>query len=401
MTAQTTTLEKTVLSPVPVQSTDDIEEFRKLPFTIYSNDPYWIPHVRQEVEDVFDADKNPFHKHGQVERWIIKNTSGQTVGRVAAFINDRNAHTFQQPTGGMGFFECIDDEEVAFALFDQCKAWLTERGMEAMDGPINFGERDKFWGLIIENFTLSPYANQGYNPAYYIKFFENYGFQIYFEQLIFNRSFHDPLPPIYQRRVERLYGQGDVEIRHYEKNKAREYAGYFMQIYNEAFKVLDNFKPITEEQTFTTLERIKPIINSDVLMFVFYRGQPAAFMIALPNVNEIYQKVGDNMNWWGKIKFLYYKTVSPPKTVFGVTFGIKPEFQRKGLEGLFFDDILTRVATTPNYQYDNYIVSWVGDWNPKMIRVMEALGCKITRKMATYRKLFDENAPFERAPMIT
>ncbi len=320
---------------------------------------------------------------------------------MAAFINQRNAHTFRQPTGGMGFFECVNNQEAAFALFDQCKRWLSERGMEAMDGPINFGERDKFWGLVMENFALSPYVNQGYNPEYYVRFFENYGFQIYFKQLIFNRSFHDPLPPIYARHTQRLHHQGEVEIRHYQKSKVQEYAQYFMEIYNDAFQVLDNFKPITKEQVFTTLERIKPIIDSDVLMFIFYRGKPAAFMIALPNVNEIYQKVGDNMNWFGKLKFLYYKTFAPPHTVFGVTFGVKPEFQRKGLEGLFFEDILNRVAATPNYRYNNYIVSWVGDFNPKMIRVMEALGCKEARTMATYRKLFDETVPFERAPFIT
>ena len=306
-----------------VQTEADVEDFRQLPFKIYQNDPYWIPYVRQEVEQVFDPEKNPFFAHGEVARWLLKDSENNAVGRVAAFINQRNAYTFQQPTGGMGFFECIDDKAAAFALFDQCKAWLTKRGMEAMDGPINFGERDKFWGLIIENFQLSPYSNQGYNPKYYVRLFEDYGFQIYFEQLIFDRSFHDPLPPIYQRRVERLHRQGEVEIRHYDKAKAREYAHCFMEIYNDAFQVLDNFKPITQDQVFTTLKRIKPIIDSDVLMFVFYQGKPAAFMIALPNVNEIYQRVGDNMNWWGKLKFLYYKTVSPPKTVFGVTFGVK------------------------------------------------------------------------------
>ena len=396
-----TTDSKTSFTIHSVQTKADVEDFRQLPYRIYQNDPYWIPYVRQEVEQVFDPDKNPFFSHGEVARWLLRDSKKNVVGRVAAFINQRNAYTFRQPTGGIGFFECIDDESAAFALFDQCKAWLSERGMEAMDGPINFGERDKFWGLIIENFKLPPYANQGYNPAYYVRLFEKYGFQTYFKQLIFNRSFHDPLPPIYQRRVERLHRQGNVEIRHYEKAKAQEYAHYFMEIYNDAFQVLDNFKPITQEQVFTTLKRIKPIIDSDVLMFVFYQGKPAAFMIALPNVNEIYQHVGDNMNWWGKLKFLYYKTVSPPKNVFGVTFGVKPEFQRKGLEGLFFEDILNRVAASTSYQYDNYIVAWVGDFNPKMIRVMEALGCKPIRTMATYRKLFDENAPFERAPMIT
>ncbi|MEM8969499.1 MAG: GNAT family N-acetyltransferase, partial [Bacteroidota bacterium] len=143
-----------------IRNNADKEAFRQLPYQIYQNDPNWVPHIRQEVEAVFDPNKNTFFTHGQAERWIMRNASGKVVGRVAAFINERKAHTFNQPTGGLGFFERIDDQEAAFALFDQCKAWLSERGMEAMDGPINFGENNKYWGLITENYDLKPYYGQ-------------------------------------------------------------------------------------------------------------------------------------------------------------------------------------------------------------------------------------------------
>ena len=384
-----------------VEGKADVKEFRQLPYRIYKSDPYWIPHLRQDIEEVFDPKQNTFFSHGEVERWLLRDSTGQVVGRVAAFINKRNAHSFQQPTGGMGFFECINDQDAAFALFNKCKDWLEARDMKAMDGPINFGERNKYWGLITENFKLEPYYGQNYNPKYYVKFFEDYGFKVYFNQLIFDRSFHKPLPPIYERRCRRLHEQGHVAIRHYEKNKSLEYARYFMEIYNSAWQTHDNFKEMTEEQALSLLKRVKPIVDPDVLMFVFYEGKPAAFMIALPNVNELWKKVGDNKNIIGLLKFLYYKTFSHPKSVYGVAFGVKPEFQNRGLEGLFFEDILNRVAATPDYKYENYIVTWIGDWNPKMLKLMEALGCQQVRTMATYRKLFDEKATFERSPIIT
>lgn len=396
-----TTKTDTSFTVHPVTDNSDVEQFRRLPFRIYHNDPHWIPHLRQDIEEVFDPKQNTFFSHGAAQRWLLRDASNNVVGRVAAFVNERNAHTFQQSTGGMGFFECIDNQEAAFVLFDQCKEWLEARGMEAMDGPINFGERNKYWGLITDNFESSPYYGQNYNPKYYVKFFENYGYKVYFNQLIFNRSFHKPLPPIYERHCRRLHEQGHVSIRHYEKSKSLEYARYFMEIYNSAWQTHDNFKEMTEEQALALLKRIKPIVDPDVLMFAFYEGKPAAFMIALPNVNELWKKVGDNKNWLGLLKFLYYKTVSPPKSVYGVAFGVKPEFQNRGLEGLFFEDILNRVAATPNYKYDSYIVTWIGDWNPKMLKLMEALGCQHIRTMATYRKLFDEQATFERAPIIT
>ena len=385
---------------VPVRTSQDKEDFRQLPYKIYQNDPHWIPHIRQEVEAVFDPKQNTFFTHGQAERWIMKDASGAVIGRVAAFINERKAHTFTQPTGGVGFFECIDNKEAAFALFDQCQAWLSERKMEAMDGPVNFGENNKYWGLITKNFELPPYYGQNYNPPYYIKFFEDYGFQVYFNQIIFHRSFHDLLPEVYQRRSDRLKKQGTYELRYYEKNKSLVYAKAFMDIYNDAWQTHDNFKPMTEQQAMALLRQIKPVVDEEMLYFVYHEGEPVAFMIALPNINTIYRKVGDNMNLLGKLKFLYYQRTLSVREVYGVAFGVKQKYQMRGIEGLIFDDIIDIVQRTPNYKYDNYIVTWVGDFNPSMIRVMEALGAKQVRTLSTYRKLFDEHAEFERSPII-
>ncbi len=385
---------------ISVRTAQDKEDFRQLPYRIYRGDPNWIPHIRQEVDAVFDPQQNTFFTHGTAERWVMKNPAGEVIGRVAAFINERKAHTFTQPTGGMGFFECIDDQAAAFALFDQCRKWLSERDMEAMDGPVNFGENNKYWGLITRNFELPPYYGQNYNPEYYIKFFEDYGFQIYFEQIIFHRSFHDLLPEVYQRRADRLKKQGTYKLVNYKKRESLKFARAFMDIYNDAWQTHDNFKAMTETQAMALLKQIKPVVDEDMLYFVYHEGQAVAFMIALPNINAIYRRVGDNMNLWGKLKFLYYQKTLPVREVYGVAFGVKQKYQMRGIEGLIFDDIIDIVQRTPNYKYDNYIVTWVGDFNPKMIRVMEALGAKQVRTLATYRKLFDENAVFERSPII-
>lgn len=383
-----------------VESKEQIRAFNRLPFRIYKHDPNWIPHIRQEVEAVFDPEKNTFFTHGEACRWIMRDASGAVVGRVAAFINQRKAHTFKQPTGGMGFFECIDDQEAANVLFDRCKSWLQARGMEAMDGPINFGENNKYWGLIIENFNLPPYYGQNYNPEYYVKLFENYGFQIYFRQLIFHRDFFVPMPELFQRRVARLRQQNIYEVKTYDKSRAREVARHFMEVYNDAWQTHDNFKAMTEAQAFALLKQIKPIVDENLIYFVYYKQEPIAFMIALPNINEIYKKVGDSMNLWGKLKFLFYKATTKVRSAYGVAFGVKQHYQMRGIEGLIFKSLREKVDTTKNYPYQTYIVTWVGDFNPKMVRVMEALGCERVRTLATYRKLFDENAVFERSPII-
>ena len=142
-------------------------EFLQLPVQLYKNEKNWIRPLDKDVEAVFDPKENKFFRHGECTRWLLLNQQGNTIGRVAAFWDKHTARKGNdQPTGGMGFFECIQDQEAAFLLFDTCKKWLTDRGMEAMDGPINFGNRDRWWGLLVEGFTEPNYC-MPYNFLYY------------------------------------------------------------------------------------------------------------------------------------------------------------------------------------------------------------------------------------------
>ena len=169
-----------------------IRQFLELPEKIYRDDSRWIRPLDKDIETVFNPEKNKFWRHGKAIRWVLHNAQGECIGRVAAFINDRTANTEDQPTGGMGFFECIDDQKAADLLFDTCKQWLTDNGMEAMDGPINFGERTQWWGLLIEGFH-APVYQMNYNPEYYVKLFETYGFKLYFKQFVLYRHLQDPV----------------------------------------------------------------------------------------------------------------------------------------------------------------------------------------------------------------
>jgi hypothetical protein len=143
---------------LPVNDSKTRKEFLDVARTLYKNDENWICPLDAEIRAIFDPKKNPFFKHGTAHRWILKDAAGKLIGRVAAFINEKKAFQYEQPTGGMGFFECIDDKAAAFSLFDTAKNWLQAQGMKAMDGPINFGENDSFWGLLIEGFTPPSYG---------------------------------------------------------------------------------------------------------------------------------------------------------------------------------------------------------------------------------------------------
>jgi len=120
---------------------------------INKNDKIWVCPLDKDIKAVFDPRINTHFKHGIVERWVLTDHTNRLTGRIAAFVNFNLAKTFEQPTGGIGFFECINDKDAAFLLFNSAVEWLKEKGMEAMDGPINFGETDKYWGLLVNGFT--------------------------------------------------------------------------------------------------------------------------------------------------------------------------------------------------------------------------------------------------------
>ncbi|HEU0065083.1 MAG TPA: hypothetical protein VFQ58_08625, partial [Flavisolibacter sp.] len=150
---------------------------------INRNNANYIRPLNHEINEVFDPKKNKAFRFGKVKRWILKTDDGQLIGRIAAFTNKKYRNKGDDVTvGGVGFFDCINNQEAADILFDVARHWLLQQGMEAMDGPINFGERDKWWGLVVEGFQ-EPLYGMNYNPPYYVQLFENYGFQPFFHQI--------------------------------------------------------------------------------------------------------------------------------------------------------------------------------------------------------------------------
>jgi hypothetical protein len=157
-------------------------QFFNLSFDIYKSDENWVCPLQNDIESVFDPKKNNFFNFGKCTRWILLDENAKTIGRIAAFINFKKANLEVVPTGGCGFFECIEDQAAANMLFDTAKEWLVQNGMQAMIGPVNFGENDMWWGLLIEGFK-QPFYGMNYNPPYYKNLFESYGFTIKYEQI--------------------------------------------------------------------------------------------------------------------------------------------------------------------------------------------------------------------------
>ena len=159
------------------------QEFIEVNVLMNKANSNYIRPLDNEINEIFDIEKNRNFKYGKAIRWILKNDTNELIGRIAAFTNSKYINygtTFT--VGGCGFFDCINEQDAANLLFDTAKNWLIEQGMEAMDGPINFGDRDKWWGLLVDGFNREPIYGMPFNPEFYQQLFENYGFQNYYNQ---------------------------------------------------------------------------------------------------------------------------------------------------------------------------------------------------------------------------
>ncbi len=384
---------------IPVNNSATAREFLILPIRIYKDSEHWIRPLDQDIESVFDSKKNKSFRHGSAARWIVVDDSGRTVGRVAAFENKKSKNKGNdQPTGGMGFFEAINDKQVAFMLFDACKTWLQEKGMEAMDGPINFGDRDKWWGLLVDGYEIEPNYLQHYNFPYYQELFEAYGFQTYFQQYTYGRKTRDPLSPKLAAKAQRLEEDPAYSFSHMRLKNLPKYIEDFKTVYNQAWGG-HGVPQMSTAQAKAIINQLKPIIDEKIVWFGYYNEDPIAFFIMLPEMNQIFKHVNGNLNWLGKLKFVWHKWRKTCNKMFGLVFGIVPAHQGKGVEGSLI--MAARQMVQDDYhRYEDFEMNWIGDFNPKMLRVAEQVGGYIAKTHVTYRKIFDETVPFKRHPMI-
>lgn len=354
---------------------------------IYKNDDVWVCPLDNDIEAVFDPAKNNFHNDGKCTRWVLTGDNGQPMGRIAAFINNKKAYNYEQPTGGIGFFECIDDEKTAFLLFDTAKEWLSKNGMQAMDGPINFGENDNFWGLLVEGF-IPPSYGMNYNPPYYQAFFERYGFQTLYAQITNHLDILKPFPERFYKIAKWVTQKPGYEFKHLKVSELQKFATDFMEIYNDAWKDFDNFVPITHATIAESFKKMKAIMDENLIWFAYVNNEPVAFMIVLPDANPMIKSLNGKLDLIGKLKFLYYKWKGVSR-MRAIVMGTKQKFQNHGIEsGLF---ITLGEYVLPLNQYNELELSWVGDFNEKMIAMHNAMGAVFAKRHLTMRYIFKEH----------
>lgn len=378
---------------IEVNSKKDKKDFIQIACSIYKNEKNWIRPLDKDINSVFDPKTNKAFRKGDVKRWILKNNN-ETIGRIAAFYSSKNDKE-KLRVGGCGFFECIDDEEAAKMLFDTAKNWLEKNGYNSMDGPINFGERDKWWGCLVEGFDIDPNYLQNYGKTYYQKLFENYGFQLLFRQLTFLKKVRTPLSEKLSLKAERALRDPNYNFKTLEKRNIQKYIRDFTKIYNDAWSKYPGVSKLELSQAKLLFAQLKPILDEKILWFAYHNNDPVGFFISIPEMNQIFKHVNGKLDLFGKLKTFYHLKIKKScKKMVGLVFGIVPKHQGKGVDGALI--MASRETIQEKLAYEDLELNWIPDFNKSMIRVAEQVQVKLGKIHHTYRYNFDRSIPVER-----
>ncbi|PSR13404.1 MAG: hypothetical protein DA408_17460 [Bacteroidetes bacterium] len=368
----------------------DWKAFHQVPHYIYARDPHWIAPLQGDVENVFNADKNKALESGQAKQWVLYNDAGRAIGRIAAFIDARRNAQRDRREGGIGFFECVNDAAAANRLFDEAEAFLLRAGMDTIHAPVNFGERDKFWGLLIKGWH-PPLYHENYHPPYYRAFLDQRGYLPMEQIFTFGGQVEDIA---YQRLTtiaDRVRERYHVQSRSIRINDLRGEGEYLAQVYNEAFASMPHFKPLEGVQLYKMLKQLKPVMDPLLTCIAFADGKPVGFCALMPDINLSLKFAKGQLKWWKMPRFFFNLKMSKPKLVKGVAFGIHPEYQRKGVFSEMVDFLATVDDGANPKKYDALGLATIRGGNYAMLNSAKAaLNVYVERVHLSFVKLFGD-----------
>jgi len=369
---------------VEVNDRKSRKAFLEFPRKLYKTDPNFISPLDKDIESIFDPKQNNFYSHGICTRWILK--KGDAInGRIAAFINYEKNKNPDFMIGGIGFFESVDDRNVAFELFDTAKNWLIQHNAKGMDGPVNFGENDKYWGLLIEGF-VSPGVGMNYHPSYYKAFFEHYGFTRLYDQYTNVIHVAKPFPERFTKIADWISSKPEYTFRHFEQRHFQQFARDFIEIYNDAWSEFENFTPIELKTIQRSFAEMKPIVDEKIIWFAYHQQEPIAFVLALPDINVILKPLKGKLHLLNKMRFFWLSKTTSIHRIRFIVMGCKKKYQNKGIESGIIRRLQLEVL--PRNTITEAELAWVGDFNKKMLALHAATGAVREKVHRTYRKLF-------------
>ena len=374
---------------IPVTSEDQRKEFAKFPWRIYKDDPLWVPPIYMDHLALLTPGKHPFWEHADQQLFLAKR-DGELVGTISAHVNHRHNEIHKDKVGFFGFFETIDDQAVADALFDAASGWLREQGMDAIRGPENPSQNEEV-GLLVDGFHEPRVVMMMYNPRYYQGLVENAGFQkaqdLWAWDIltnIFDLNVQK-LPRKFIRVAEQAKQRENLEFRSLNMKRFDDDVQVAKVVYNEAWEINWGFVPFTDHEIEHLAKELKMILDHDLIILAFVDGKPGGIGLTIPNVYPAMVKPRPQHNiWslhWTLAKFLLHKRkVDSLRTLI---LGVVPEYRGMGIDALLYVET-ARSAFRKGYQRCE--MSWILESNDMMNRIIERLGGKVYKTYRVYEK---------------
>jgi hypothetical protein len=359
----------------PVISRKQLREFIELPWKIYRDDPHWVPPLVRHLKETFNPRKNPFYDHADVQLFLARR-GDKSVGRIAAVVNDAHNQFHEERTGFFGFFESVNDEDVAQKLLETARDWLREKGMETLRGPANFSSNDE-WGMLIQGFDKSPMLMMTYNPPYYPEFMDRYGLSKAKDLYAYRMFTKDGVPARLRRMAEKIQQREDMAIRPIYMKDFDNELGRIKEVYNNAWSKNWGFVPMTDEEFDHLAKQLKPLVVPELVLLAEVAGQPAGFSLTLPDYNQALKHINGRLFPFGLIKLWWYSRKIDCVRI--MVTGVVHKYQKRGIDAIFYIRTFdTGVARGVKWGE----MSWVLEDNEMMKRAMEMMGGKIYK---TYR----------------
>ena len=360
-----------------VSSKSDLNKFIKLPWSIYQGDPHWVPPLITDMKTKLNPKKNPYFEHSDA-KYFLAEEGGKVAGRIAATVNNNHNKFHEENIGFFGFFECIDNQSAANALFDKAAEYLRECNVDLMRGPANLTSNDD-WGLLVDPFDSSPQVMMTYNPEYYIRLVLNYGFQKTMDLYAYWEAPHE----VTERSIrvaEKLKKRLKITFRKVNMKIFWDEVEKIHGIYNSAWSRNWGFVPMTKHEFLHIAKDMKMILDPDFVYIAEDGEKPVGFCLTLPDANQAIKKVNGRLFPFGIFKLLSgMKKITRVRVL---TMGVIPEYQKRGIDSIFYHE---SVETARRKNLDGGEFSWILENNEMMNAAAINLGARIYK---TYR-LYD------------
>ncbi len=357
----------------------DIDKFIKLSYQIYKDNPYWVPQLDSENKKML-SDKNPYWQHAKRQLFLAYDESKNIVGRIAAII-DYNYIKFQETeVGFFGFFECIDNVEVAKLLFEEAKSWLEENKIYKMMGPMNPSTNDEV-GFLYEGFDSEPKILMPYTHKYYLNLAEACGLKKIKELYAYNIpvALDDRMPRLTKAlKIVQKRNPG-ITLKTFDKKNYKQILEDVIDVYNSAWEKNWGFVPWTREEFVSIADTLVDLADPNIIMLAYDGEKVIGMLIAVPDYNYVFKKMNGKLFPFGIFKFLYYK--NKIKDLRLMIMGVKKQYRQKGIEAYMS---LEALINSVKGGYKNCELSWILEDNIMTQRTAEMMGGSIYKRYAVY-----------------